>query len=197
MNKVKAQIVRYAPEFYQHQEGLTCGEYNLRGILEGFNIPYIPVDKPNLRLKVFGFSFIGDISALLEDHGLYAPVRFANNLTKKEQLNIITSHIDQDEPVLIAIGNGHLSRERFSTLARLFIGHFITIYGYHANKEVFYIYDPYLYGPYKDDLPVGNEVRTFGELLREWKGPFYYPMINMNHVYIPVSLNNNFFLKSG
>ncbi len=190
MHETKARIVKHTPKSYKHQDGLTCGEYNIRGILESFNIPYKQLDKPRMRVKIFGFSFISDISAVLQDHGLIAPVRFANKMTKPDQLKTLTGHIDKDEPVLIAIGNGHLSRERFSNLARSFIGHFITIYGYHPHKEIFYVYDPYLYGSYKEEIPVGNEVRTYAELLKDWEGPFYYPFINMNHVYIPVKPTN-------
>jgi len=102
-------------------------------------------------------------------------------------LKVVKEHIDQDEPVLLAIGNGHLKRNVYSPIARMLIGHFITVYGYNASKEIFYVYDPYLEGPYPEEIPVGNEVRTFREFLRDWNGPFYYRLINMDHVYIPVS----------
>ena len=186
MNSV-VTIVQHAPKSYDHQKGLTCGEYNVRGIVEGFGIPYQTPDSFRLRVRVFGLSFIKDISMLLQIHGLLAPVRHASYLTDHERLKTIKKHIDKDEPVLVAIGNGHLKRNVYSPLARMLIGHFITVYGYSASKEIFYVYDPYLEGPYPEEIPVGNEVRTFREFLRDWNGPFYYRFINMDHVYITVS----------
>ena len=179
--------VKHSPKKYAHQEGLTCGEFNIRGILDGFNIPYRPLSKPPFRVKLFGFAFVNDISLFIQKHGLVAPIHYASRFTDQERINIIKKHIDQDEPVIIAIGNGHLSRATYSPIARIFIGHFITIYGYSTDQEIFYVYDPYLKGDYHKEIPVGNEVRTFMELIRDWNGPFYYRFINMNHVYIPVS----------
>lgn len=187
MKNAVIKAVRHAPKSYNHQKGLTCGEYNIRGILEGFNISYQPPAKKPLRVRVFGLSFIEDIGMLLRIHGLSASIRHASNLRDNERLKIIKEHIDKDEPVLVAIGNGHLKRNVYCSIARIFIGHFITVYGYNANKDIFYVYDPYLKGIYREEIPVGNEVRTFREFLRDWNGPFYYRFINMDHVYIPVS----------
>jgi len=180
-------VVEYAPKSYAHQKGLTCGDYNVRGILGGFNITYQAPDKQRLRVRIFGLSFIKDISELLQAHGLSAPVRYASKLADNDKLKTVKEHIDKDEPVLLAIGNGHLSRNVYSPIARILIGHFITVYGYNTSQEIFYVYDPYLEGPYHEEIPVGNEVRTFREFLRDWNGPFYYRFINMDHVYIPVS----------
>jgi len=66
MTQSVAAVVKYAPKSYGHQKGLTCGEYNVRGVLDGFNIPYQPPDSSRLRVRVFGLSFIEDISMLLQ-----------------------------------------------------------------------------------------------------------------------------------
>jgi hypothetical protein len=182
-------IVRHAPEHYPRQEGLTCGEANLKGILAGFHIPYKPPESLRLRIRLFGYSFIKDISELLEIHGLSAPVRHANHLADQEKLKVIKRHLDNDQPALLAIGNGYLRRGVYTPLARYFIGHFITIYGYSDNDRVFYVYDPYLEGSFPGEIPVGNDTRTFNELLRDWQGPLYYKLIGMDHVYIPAGIN--------
>lgn len=188
MTRFSLKICGFIPSQYPNQRGLSCGEFNVIGLLDAFQIPYEPCQNLTFRVKLFGYSFIEDLSGLLERHSLSAPVKYADHLTEQEQLELLCSHIDQDNPILMAIGNGHLSRERYSPLARRFIGHFITVYGYDHEKEIFYIYDPYLKGDHHDDLPGGNEIRTFKELLLAWEGPIYYPAINMDHVYIPVSL---------
>jgi len=181
------KIARYAPTSYPHQQGLTCGETNVKGMLDAFRIPYQAPESRRMHERIFGLAFMEDISARLCNHGLKAPIRHASNFSDDERLKTIKSHIDKDEPVLLAIGNGHLNRETFSSSARVFIGHFITVYGYDPEREIFYIYDSYLKGSFREEIPIGNEVRTFVEFLRDWEGPFYYRFISMDHVYIPVS----------
>ena len=178
-------VVGSAPRHFPRQEGLTCGEANLKAILAGFNIPYRPPESLRLRIRLFGYSFVRDISDLLARHGISAPVRHANNLTEQGKLVIIKDHIDSDEPVILAVGNSYLQRGIYTPMARYFIGHFITIYGYSDEKKVFYIYDPYLKGTYPGEIPVGNDTRTYDELLRDWQGPVYYKLVGMNHVYLP------------
>ena len=189
MHKPNVVVVDHAPKEYPHQEGLTCGEYNVKGILDGFQIPYQHPAKLRLRIRIFGYSFIEDISTLLQAHGVSAPVRYAAHLSEEQRIRTVKNHIDKGQPVLLAIGNGHLRRGTYSPIARRLIGHFITVYGYSDIEKVFYVYDPYLEGPYHEAIPVGNEVRTFKELLRDWSGPFYYKLIRMDHVYIPASAN--------
>ncbi len=186
MLKDNAVVVKCAPDQYPRQVGLTCGEVNARAILAGFGIRYQAPSRLRLRIRLFGYSFIEDIVRLLQAHGLAAPVRYAARLSDEAKLRTIIENIDQGRPVLAAIGNGHLRRGVFSPLARTLVGHYITIYGYNEAKARFYVYDPYLEGPYRQPIPVGNEVRTFTEFLRDWRGPFYYPFIRMDHAYIPV-----------
>jgi hypothetical protein len=178
-------VVGHAPKQFPRQEGLTCGEANLKAILAGFNIPYKPPEALRLRIRLFGYSFVQDISDLLDIHGLSAPLRHANNYPKQEKLAIIKNHIDSDESVLLAIGNGYLQRGVYTPIARYFIGHYVTIYGYSDVERVFYIYDPYLGGSYPGKIPVGNDTRTFDDLIRDWHGPLYYKFVGMDHVYIP------------
>jgi hypothetical protein len=181
------KVVSYFPREYPHQLGLTCGEFNLMGIVDAFDLDYQQLERPRLRIRMFGFSFIQDIVERLQAHGLSAPVRLANRLSDREKLALLKDHLDQDQPVLIAIGNGHFSRSRFAPVARYFVGHLITLFGYSDHHRCFYVYDPYLAGPYTGDIPVGNEVRSYEQLLWDWQGPFYYRFIGMDHVYVPVS----------
>ena len=181
------KVVLYAPQQFPHQQGLTCGEFNLMGILNAFGLEYKQLERLRPRIRLWGYSFIRDIADLLEAHGLSAPVHHANHLGDGEKIELLKGHLDRDQPVLAAIGNGHLSRGRYYPLARLFLGHFITLYGYSDHQQQFYVYDPYLKGPFPGDIPVGNEIRSYEQLLRDWRGPMYYRFIGMDHVYIPVS----------
>jgi hypothetical protein len=177
-------IIPSLPRAYPRQIGLTCGEYNARSVVESFGIGFEAEPKPRLRVRMFGLAFMSDLCAALKRHGLDANVRSASELHDESRLALLRGYIDSHEPVILAIGNGHLSRGRDSALARAFVGHFITIYGYDAEAGVFFVYDPYLEGDHSTPLPAGNDVRTETEILRDWNGPFYYPWIGMDHVYV-------------
>jgi hypothetical protein len=180
-------VVPRLPSDYPHQVGLTCGEYNVRAVLDAFAIEYHPEEHPRLRERVFGLSFVSDLHCALARHGVDADIRRATELHDESRLALLRGHIDSHEPVILAIGNGHLTRDRDSALARALLGHFITIYGYDAERDVFFAYDPYLRDDPPRRLPAGNVERTSGEILRDWKGPFYYRFIGMDHVYLPIS----------
>lgn len=180
-------VVSTLPSEYPTQVGLTCGEYNVRALLDAFDVEYRPDKRPRLRVRVFGLSFITDLEGVLERHGVDTEIRHASDLHDESRLALLRGHIDSHEPVILAVGNGHLTRTRDSALARSVLGHFITIYGYDAERDVFFVYDPYLRGEPPEPLPAGNVERTSDEILRDWKGPFYYRFIGMDHVYLPIS----------
>ena len=88
---------------------------------------------------------------------------------------------------MLAIGYGYLRRGEYRAWRRLWVGHYITLYGYDDEAEVFYLYDPWLEGDYPSDIPVGNEVRTYAQVLDAWRGPVYYDLIGMRWFYLAVS----------
>lgn len=180
-------VVPVLPSRYPHQVGLTCGEYNVRAMLDAFAIEYRPERRPRLRVRVFGLSFVSDIRTELARHGVDAQIHRATELHDESRLALLRGHVDSHEPVILAIGNGHLSRTKDSATVRAVVGHFVTVYGYDAQRDVFFVYDPYLRGEPPRPLPAGNVERTSEEILRDWKGPFYYRFIGMDHVYLPVS----------
>ncbi|MBA3075069.1 MAG: hypothetical protein FP831_15805 [Anaerolineae bacterium] len=186
MAKIGDRVITHTPARYERQQGMTCGETNVRTIVEGFGKEYHPMSNPPVRVHLYGFSFVKDIQRLVELNGLVTYIQHASKLDDQTKIETIQKHIDHNEPVLIAIGNGHLKRNKFSRLAQLMLGHFITIYGYNADQKVFYIYDAWLEGEFDGEIPVGNEVRTYAQLLSSWKGPLYYGLINMRNIYLPM-----------
>jgi hypothetical protein len=180
-------IVPTLPSSYPRQIGLACGEYNVRALLDAFDIEYEAEPEPLRRVRWFGLSFVTDLRDALVRHGVDSDVRHASELHDESRLALLRGHIDSHEPVILAIGNGHLSRTRDSAFARTLLGHYITIYGYDAERGVFFVYDPYLDGEPDEPLPAGNVERTAEEILRDWGGPIYYRWIGMDHVYMPVS----------
>ncbi len=184
------RIVAHLPSSYPHQEGLTCGETNVRTIVDAFGKPFRDLDPPPFRTKLVGYAFIRDIQRLFEHNGLVAPISHATRRSDAERIATLCACIDRDEPAMLAIGNGHVRRDRYVRRLRYVVGHFITIYGYDADDRAFFVHDPYLTGPAPVGLPAGNEVRSFETLLWDWRGPVYYPLIGMDHIYLPARAPN-------
>lgn len=183
---MSATIAR-APRSYPGQVGLTCGEANARSVIDSFGVAYQTPSRTRIWVKLFGHSLLTDLRLLMEAHGLAAPVRHAGRLNRDLKVRVPKSHVDAGNPVVVAIGNGHLRRGRYVWWARLLLGHYLTVYGYDDARRVFYVYDSYLRGRPPAPLPAGNETRSYAEMLRDWKGPIYYRLIGRNHAYLPVS----------
>ena len=180
-------LARSLPSTYPQQVGLSCGEANARSVVESFGIKYSPPTRSTWMVRLFGYSLLRDLRELLEAHGLVAPIRSAADLGDSAKLDALRSHIRTGLPVMIAIGNGHLGRGRYVPAARQLIGHYLTLYGFDDANETFFVYDSYLAGEPDERLPAGNESRTYRETLRDWRGPFYYPLIGRKYVYIPIA----------
>lgn len=182
----RSHVVAALPPGYPRQTGLTCPEANARSVIAAFGLSYAP-PPPTWTVRRVGYSLLRDLSRLLRHAGLDAPVRMARRMTDAQRLDLLRAHLDRGEPVILAVGNGHLSRDRDSALARALLGHYLTLYGYDDARGVFYVYDSYLPGEPPEPLPAGNDARGYADLLRSWRGPVYYPLIGRFHAYLPVS----------
>lgn len=174
------------PHGYPRQRGMTCGEANVKSVVDSLGaLPVADVRRP-WTVRLFGYSLLRDIRGLLDAHGLEPVVRSAGSLSDDEKLRVLRHALDAGLPVILAIGNGHLRRGVDRAWARRLFGHYLTIYGYERGNETFFVYDSYLDGEPEHPLPVGNETRSADVLLRDWKGPFYYPLIGRDHVFIQI-----------
>lgn len=172
------------PGSYPKQAGLSCGETNARSVVQSFGYVYHRPSRPGLLVRLFGYSLLRSLQTLLESHGVSASIRSAAGLADSEKLDLLRSHLETGYPIVIAIGNGHLRRGEYFAAARFVLGHYLTLYGFDDPAETFFVYDSYLDGEPDSWLPAGNETRTYSQILRDWRGPIYYPLIGRRYVYI-------------
>jgi hypothetical protein len=158
---------------------------NARSVVESLGFSFRPLANPGLMISLFGYSLIGSLQELFESHGIDATARSAFHLDDEGRLDALRSQVRSGHPVVVAIGNGHLRRGAYTPVARWLLGHYLTIYGFDDPTRTFFVYDSYLAGEPDDPLPAGNETRSYGEMLRDWSGPFYYPVIGRRFVYLP------------
>lgn len=174
------------PDSYPRQVGLTCGEANARSVVESFGLRYSPEPRPRWWVRLLGYSLVGDLRRLLTLNELEVEVGQAVSLERDEKIRLLKSHIDAGEPVILSVGNGYLRRGRYTRWTSLLLGHYLTIYGYDDRQGFFFVYDSFLGGDPTEPLAGGNEVRDYQAMIRDWRGPLYYPLIGRRYSYLAV-----------
>mgnify|MGYP001599440125 FL=1 len=105
---------------------------------------------------------------ILKTYGIRSERKTAENLFDYNKLILLKRLLMGNSPVMLRIGNGYVS-DKYNPIMGRFQGHWITLWGYDDNKNIFYIYDSGLPSKYWDkSLSIGNTVRTYNEILRDW-----------------------------
>ena len=135
-------------------------------------------------MKSFGFTTPKLIQETLKHYGFDAPTNRVNKFSNDNKIKAIKKEVDKNHPVILLIGNGYSPTGKYSKLRMNFLSHWISIWGYDDKKKVFFIYDSYVDPTCYDKIPVGNIKRTYEQVLRDWKGVFYFRI--KSFVYMPV-----------
>ena len=139
-------VVTALPRSYPRQVGLTCGKANVRSVVESFGVIFKPEDQPRRWVRMIGYSLIGDMLRLVAANGIEVEAGSAAGLGEKGRVQLLKGHLDEGSPVILSIGNAYLRRGRYTAWSRWLLGHYLTVYGYDNDEEVFYVYDSYLDG---------------------------------------------------
>jgi len=174
MNKLPSQyILTIKPAEYLKQGLSHCGVYSVKAILSAFGKD--DKDHPKeyhtnwVGKNLFSFA-TGEkyYDNIFKSHGLKAKTQSAGHLPSEEKLDLLRILLSKNTPVMIRIGNGYLTNKYNSVLGK-FIPHWITLWGYDESEKIFFVYDSGLPLKHWDkSLPVGNTVRTYREVLRDW-----------------------------
>lgn len=108
----------------------------------------------------------------------------ANKLSDNKKIESIKKELDENHPVILLIGNGYSPTGKYSELKMNCVSHWISIWGYDDKEKVFFIYDSYADPKSYDKIPVGNVKRTYDQVLRDWRGVFYFRI--KSFLYMPV-----------
>ncbi len=186
-------IVSKRPKEFLKQGLMYCGAYSVKAILEAYG----KVDKKNpedyhlsLWRKISGLTSAYTWQKVLKNYGLNAEVGDAESLISTERINFLKELLFSDNSIMVRIGNGYLPSGKYSRILGLILGHWITVWGYDDQKQVFYVYDsavaPALYD---ENIPTGNKQRTYQEMLRDWRGGLF-PWPFWRFLYIKISSHN-------
>lgn len=168
----KRFILTVRPKEYLEQGLSHCGAYCVKAMLSAFgkdakNHPkeYHPGWLGRLTGLTLGKEYYVNI---LKGHGVRVRRGVAQNLNGTEKIHLLQTMLSKNLPVMIRIGNGYITNHYNPIIGKL-QSHWITLWGYDDNKQVFYVYDSGLQKRYwGKNLAVGNTTRTYDEIIRDW-----------------------------
>ena len=165
-------ILTIKPKEYRTQGLSHCGVYSIKAILNAYGLDNKTHPKyyhPNLLGRITGLTLGKNYNAdILRSYGIQAETKTAKHHSNLEKIQILKEILSRDTPVMLRIGNGYLS-DKYNPVLGKIIGHWITLWGYDDDKQIFYVYDSGLQKKYwKVNIPIGNTIRTYEEILRDW-----------------------------
>ncbi|MBI2508434.1 C39 family peptidase [Candidatus Woesearchaeota archaeon] len=180
------KVVNHKPKEYLKQGMRHCGGYTIKAILSAYDLDDGRHPKKYLlpKIKSLGFTTPKLIQETLKRYGFDAPIKRANKFSNDKKIQSIKQELDKNNPVILLIGNGYSQTGNYSEFRMNWVSHWITVWGYDDKKKTFFIYDSYVDQKSYDRIPVGNVKRTYEQVLRDWKGAFYFRM--KSFLYIPV-----------
>lgn len=167
------KILSQQPKEYLEQGFTQCGAYSVKAILSAYgkDDKKNPRDyQPNVLAKYTGINRgLYLWPKVLQSYGVPAKKGDAKNLSDEQKLILLRELLNEDNPVMLRVGNGYSKSGKYSPFIASFMGHWITLWGYNDEEGVFYIYDSYV--PLKKHdktIPIGNIKRTYKEIIRDW-----------------------------
>lgn len=173
---------------------MHCGVYSVKAILSAFGLDknthpkyYHPHWIGRLTGSTFGRQYYVNI---LKRYGVDAEIKSAEKISDDKRIALIKKLLNNNTPVMIRIGNGYMSNQYNFIIGKL-MPHWITLWGYDNDKQLFYVYDSGLPKKYWEELPTGNTTRSYENILRDWRfgklQPWTWPFVGIaTHLYIKI-----------
>ena len=165
-------IVSRKPKEYLKQGPTGCGAFSTKGILSAYGrddkthpFQYYP---PSI---VPFIAPLGTWVKILNAYGMNAKLQSMQGLSNEQRLNALKELLRNDTPVMLCIGNGYRGNGIWSKARWWFISHWITLWGFDDEQDIFYIYDSAVPLRYRNNsIPIGNISRTYAQVLRDLGG---------------------------
>lgn len=166
-------VLSIKPKEYLIQGPSHCGVYAVKAILSAFNL-----DKKG-HPKEYHSNWFGKLTGLtlgrqylveiFKSHGIEVERRSLKNFSDEEKLNLLKTLLSKNYPVMIRIGNGYYHSNKYNSILGKLVVHWISLWGYDDQEQIFYVYDSGMLKKYwKENIPVGNTIRSYKEILRDW-----------------------------
>lgn len=192
-------VVSKKPKEYLVQGPSHCGTYSVKAILSAFGLD------TKGHPKEYHTNKFGRLTGLtlgkrywiniLKSYGFDSKIDSADNLSDEEKISFLKTLLSKDTPVMIRIGNGYYHGKEYNPILGKIVVHWITLWGYDDQKQIFFVYDSGMLKKHWDkNLPTGNTIRTYQEILRDWNfgrwQPWSWHVSTQNYLYIKVNKPN-------
>lgn len=191
----KKFILSIRPKEYLKQGTSHCGVYSLKAILSAYgkDVKAHPKEYQSNWIGRNYFSLAtGEkyYDKIFASYGLRTETNSAKKLSDQKRLELLKTLLVNNTPVMIRVGNGYLN-EKYNPLLGRLIPHWITLWGYDDEKQLFYVYDSGLPKQYwSEKIPIGNTTRTYREILRDWNygnwQVWSWNTSNKNYLYVQI-----------
>ncbi|MBI2142388.1 hypothetical protein HYU15_02785 [Candidatus Woesearchaeota archaeon] len=191
-------ILSNKPKEYLQQGTSHCGVYSIKAILSAYGLDNKSHPKfyhPNWFGQITGLTLGKNYYVkILKSYGIGAERKSAENLSDSEKIILLKTLLARNTPVMIRIGNGYYHSDEYKPILGKVVAHWITLWGYDDEKQLFYAYDSGMLKQHQDKTtPIGNTIRTYKEILRDWNfgrwQPWTWPLSGMeNCLYIKVNI---------
>jgi hypothetical protein len=177
MTLPKRVILPIQPVEYWAQGATHCGAFAVKAVLSAYGLDDVGHaaelhTHPISRMSGSSTS-IDYYPGILRSYGLIARAKNATG-TDDEKLDTLKSLLAAGNPVIISVAN-HFDRKTqdWAPLKGLFFSHWLSLWGYDDDEQIFYSYDSLL-GPDQidRDIPAGNKKRDYRTLLKIWTGSY-------------------------
>lgn len=107
------------------------------------------------------------IMKVLRKNGLeYESIR-AKKMSSEVKLQFLKDHLKRG-PLILLIASGMTKKKHFSRIKALTHWHYITLWGYHEQEKVFYVYDSNTYLETEQYLMKGTIKVPYDFILKVW-----------------------------
>jgi len=166
-------IVSKKPKEYLEQGLTQCGAYSVKAVLSVYDKDekkHPREYQPNFFSRYLGMSTNPHLwPRVLRAYGVSAEEDYTANLSDAERLTLLRSLLDDNHPIMLRIGNGYAKSGTYHSSVAYFVGHWISLWDYDDEKQIFYVYDSYVaLARHDKTIPIGNTTRTYAEILRDW-----------------------------
>lgn len=197
MNNLPSKyILTLKPKDYLKQGLSHCGVFSLKAILSAYgnDVKGHPKEYHSNWIGRHFFSFATGkdyYDRIFKSFGIKSKTKSAKHLANQEKINLLKTLLSRNTPIMIRIGNGYLDSNYNPVLGRI-VPHWITLWGYDDIKKLFYVYDSGLSVKYwSKNLPIGNTMRTYSEILRDWNfgkwQPWSWNTSLENYLYVEIT----------
>ena len=160
------KILNRRPKEYLEQGLTQCGAFSVKAIVSAYgkdNKNHPREYQPNFLAKYTGINR-GLVlwPKVLRSYGMPAERGDTKNLSDKQRIELLKKLLSENKVVMLRIGNGFSKNGKYNSFVASFMGHWITLWGYDDEKEIFYVYDSYVaLAKHDKTIPIGNTTRTF------------------------------------